>query len=169
VNRVANVFRISAIALTLVSGAARADSALSREQVRADFAAAQAAGALTGAFGTVSNGLSSFPRAQFSESETGKSRAQVRAELSAAQNAGDAPAGFGVTARGLYRDRQDPVTDTGEQKTRQQVRAELAAAQASGEVVTAFGFTARQLFPADYPARVVAPRMADAGTSSAPQ
>jgi len=96
---------VSALVLAAAATAAHADSGKSREQVRAELAAAMQAG-------TVSVGFQGMtPRELFPDlypaapAQPGKSREQVRAELAAALRAGTVSVAFqGMTPRELFPD-----------------------------------------------------------------
>ena len=150
-------FRIASAALFVATftGAVHAEQGKTREQVRAELAAAQRNGDVlaSGDSGLTLRELNPgrYPAQQAAPSKT---RAQVVAELQEARRAGDIPVGdTGLTAYDINPG-NFPARWVAQGKTREQVRAELAEAIRSGDIVAngETGTTLRELYPQQYAA-----------------
>lgn len=139
---------------TLGAHEANAQSALTREQVKAELAEAIRTGDMVAAgdTGLKLNELSPYlyPKRP---TQPGKTREQVRAELAEAIRTGDiVSAGDSALKRNEeFPDRYPPVT-VAAGKTREQVNAETAEAIRTGDIVAAgeLGLKMNELYPARY-------------------
>lgn len=149
-------FSATVLAVTVLAwgSAFAADSGLTRDQVKAELAAAQRTGNViaNSESGALAKDVSPnlYPAAYTAE---GLSRAQVKAELAAAQEAGNVIANgeSGQTVAELN-PAQFPATLS--TKSRADVKAELAEAQRTGNIVMngETGQTLAQAFPARFEA-----------------
>jgi hypothetical protein len=151
-----NSAKISTIVLAVTSlawgSAFAADSGLTRDQVKAELAAAQRTGnvIVNSESGALAKDVfpSLYPVAYATE---GLSRDQVKAELAAAQQAGNVIVNgeTGQTVAELLPARFPATLTT---KTRAEVKAELAEAQRTGNIVIngETGQTLAQAYPARY-------------------
>ena len=166
-----NSAKFSAIVLavaTVASGSVfAADGGLTREQVKAELAAAQRTGNVIANSETGALAKDVFPNLYpVAYSTADVSRDQVKAELAAAQRAGNVIANgeSGQTVAELNPARFPATAST---KTRAEVKAELAEAQRTGDIVIngETGETLAQVFPARY-ADAVAQNASNAQVSS---
>ena len=153
-----NSAKISAVVLAVTSLAwgsvFAADSGLTRDQVKAELAAAQRTGNLivNGESGALAKDVfpSLYPVAYNTE---GLTRAQVKAELAAAQQAGNVIANgdSGQTIAELHPAKFPATLST---KTRADVKAELAEARRTGDIMIngESGETLAQAYPGRYAA-----------------
>lgn len=158
----------SIIALTLAafgaSQAVAADAPKTREQVRAEAAAALAAGDFITETGQKANELfpglynkASKPAAAASApaKSEGKSRDQVKADAARAAAAGDVLTETGAKANELYPGLYQSNKPAATAKSRDEVKAELREAVRQGEVL-AYGetmATLKDVFPGNYRAQ----------------